>query len=115
MTGYERRFFLEMLLFRGSESNPGVMMALDEGSFCDGVALQIEKQDIELETKELWAREYALGGYIPIISKVECKNTHRSFTCITFVINHQSNRYHPSFRTNPNSEANFSSKRRTWQ
>ncbi|RYV04039.1 hypothetical protein SOPP22_01135 [Shewanella sp. OPT22] len=95
LSGYERRFCLEMLLFRGSKSNPGVMMALDKGGFCDGVALQIDKKNVEYETKKLWAREYALGGYIPVISKLECKDTHRLFTCITFVINQQSSRYLP--------------------
>ena len=93
LNGYHRKFCLNMVLARGSVDNPGIMMALDKGSYCDGVAFQIHHKNIEAETQKLWARECAFGGYKPIWTQVSVDNKNHPLPCIVFVINTDSNRY----------------------
>ena len=93
LNGYHRRFCLNMVLARGSVENPGVMMALDQGSFCDGVAFQLDQQDIDSETQKLWARECAFAGYKPTLTQVTVDGSIHPLPCIAFIINPASNRY----------------------
>ncbi len=93
LIGYHRKFCLDMYLFRGSKTLPGVMMALDKGAHCDGLAFKITNKNIDKETQKLWAREFALGGYTPILTYIKVDHEIHPLPCITFVMNVHSNRY----------------------
>ena len=93
LTGYQRRFCLNITFFRGSHEHPGLMMALDTGSHCQGLCYQIPAKLIEEETRTLWMRECSLSGYHPEWVTPELNTTDSPIPTMTFVVNPDSGRY----------------------
>jgi cation transport protein ChaC len=50
---------------RGSRERPGLMLAIDHGAGCNGLAFRITRDRIEEETFVLFRREMIAEGYIP--------------------------------------------------
>src|SRR4051794_21749929 len=55
--GWHRRFCLWLEMGRGSPDNPGLMLALDRGGTCRGVAFRIPAQQVRSELLLIWRRE----------------------------------------------------------
>ncbi|MBT2334959.1 gamma-glutamylcyclotransferase [Variovorax paradoxus] len=55
--GWHRSFCLRSIIGRGSEQQPGLMLALDRGGACHGVLLRIEAHRVREELRVLWRRE----------------------------------------------------------
>jgi cation transport protein ChaC len=64
--GWHRSFCLSMPVGRGRPDEPGLVLGLDRGGICNGVAYRIDEQDIASELPILWSREMLVGGYCPI-------------------------------------------------
>lgn len=64
--GWHRSFCLSTLVGRGTPQQPGLVLGLERGGSCRGVAYRIAEQDIASELSILWRREMLLGGYKPI-------------------------------------------------
>lgn len=64
--GYHRSFCIWAHMGRGSPENPGLMLALDRGGSCSGVALRIAPDKVTEELSILWAREMAIDTYVPV-------------------------------------------------
>lgn len=89
--GFHRRFCLWSTIGRGSPQNPGLMLALDRGGSCRGMALRIHPDAVESETDILWRREMVRGAYTPRWVRVHTgKGIVRA---ITFTINHAHDAY----------------------
>ena len=65
MTGWHRAFCLATPAGRGSLDNPGLVLGLDAGGCCDGVAFRISGEIVESELAMLWKREMLSGAYVP--------------------------------------------------
>ncbi len=91
--GYHRRFCLKMFQGRGSPETPGLMLALDHGGACKGVAFQIAAAKIREELGLLWQREMYGGAYNA--NWVNLATPTGPKRGITFVINRQHPRYLP--------------------
>ncbi|MCU0568408.1 MAG: gamma-glutamylcyclotransferase [Oculatellaceae cyanobacterium Prado106] len=89
--GYHRRFCLWTPLGRGTPENPGLVLGLDRGGSCHGVAYQIAAHDVDAELLLLWRREMVVGSYVPRWVKVFQEN--RWVEAIAFTINPQSQSY----------------------
>lgn len=65
--GWHRSFCLGWIrLYRGSPERPGVMLALDAGGSCRGVALRLPSDRVEESLLKIIRREQPLrGSYIP--------------------------------------------------
>ena len=63
--GYHRQFCLTLGLGRGSPDKPGLMLGLDRGGACVGVAHRIAAKDVASELAILWYREMLSGAYNP--------------------------------------------------
>ncbi|MFP8964962.1 gamma-glutamylcyclotransferase [Pokkaliibacter sp. CJK22405] len=63
--GWHRSFCLSVTAGRGSPEQPGLVLALDEGGSCSGVAYQLEEANVWRELELLWRREMVSGAYIP--------------------------------------------------
>ncbi|NJM71406.1 MAG: gamma-glutamylcyclotransferase [Scytonema sp. RU_4_4] len=103
--GWHRRFCLWVPQGRGTPDNPGLVLGLDRGGSCRGVAYRIAATDVQSELQLLWRREMVVGCYIPRWVKV-FDDTQR-LQAIAFVINHQHRAYSGkiSFETTVNSIA----------
>lgn len=91
LIGYHRRFCLVMKRFRGTEECPGLMLALDRGGLCRGMAFRLDPVTAEFDLKGLWKREMVTGGYRPRWSRL--KTADGQLRAITFVANRGNERY----------------------
>ncbi len=55
--GWHRRFCMKLTRWRGTHENPGLMMALDRGGSCAGIAYRLPKVDEMGQLLKLLARE----------------------------------------------------------
>ncbi len=86
--GYARRFILKDIYGgRGTVDAPGLMVALDKGVGCDGLAFRIASENIEEETDALWRRERIGPAYTPVF--VEADTAGGRVTALTFVADHE--------------------------
>ena len=90
--GYHRMFCLTLHAGRGMPEKPGLMLGIDRGGSCTGVAHRIEAEKVESELSILWMREMVSGAYEPrwVNADIEGKGKTK---VLTFVIN----RYHPRY------------------
>lgn len=90
--GYHRTFCLTLPVGRGTPEKPGLMLGIDRGGSCTGVAHRIKADEVESELAILWYREMLSGSYEPrwINGDVE---GHGPTRVLTFVINRAHPRY----------------------
>jgi cation transport protein ChaC len=89
--GWHRRFCLKMYMGRGTPETPGVMLALDHGGACRGVAFRIAAKSVREELGLLWQREMYGGAYLA--RWVEVSGGEEKFCAVTFVVNRAHPRY----------------------
>lgn len=89
--GWHRRFCLWVPQGRGTPENRGLVLGLDNGGSCRGIAYRIAAADISSELPLLWRREMIVGSYIP--RWVRVRNGTQQLPAITFVINRQHRAY----------------------
>jgi cation transport protein ChaC len=65
LRGWHRRFCLWTPLGRGTPDCPGLMLALERGGSCRGVAFRVAAADAPVELDLLWRREMLSGAYCP--------------------------------------------------
>ncbi|WP_353191145.1 gamma-glutamylcyclotransferase [Pandoraea pnomenusa] len=63
--GYHRGLYLWSRVNRGTPEQPGLVLALDRGGSCAGVALRLSAARARAELETLWYREMAMGSYRP--------------------------------------------------
>jgi len=61
--GFHRRFCLWTRLGRGSPASPGLMLGLEPGGSCRGVAYRVAADAVQTELEILWRREMIGGAY----------------------------------------------------
>lgn len=61
--GWHRRFCLWQRGFRGTPERPGVMLALDRGGQCRGLAYRLAGDDLRAALRPVWRREMRGRGY----------------------------------------------------
>ncbi|MDF1727328.1 MAG: gamma-glutamylcyclotransferase [Sulfitobacter sp.] len=91
--GFERSFCLWDEGGRGTPARPGLMLALDEGGGCEGLAFRIAEPQIEEETFVLFRREMIARAYEP--HWVDLQTAHGALKALTFVANHENERIKP--------------------
>lgn len=62
--GWHRRFCLWQRGFRGTPERPGVMLALDRGGQCRGLAYRLAGDDLRAAVRPVWRREMRGRGYV---------------------------------------------------
>lgn len=89
--GYHRRFCLETKLGRGAPDCPGLMLGLDRGGSCRGVAYRIPGDIAERELDIVWRREMVSNAYIPRWLRLATEQG--PVRAIGFVMNRRHERY----------------------
>jgi cation transport protein ChaC len=99
LQGYHRRFCLWSKMGRGTPENPGLVLGLDRGGRCRGVAYRIAGHHAADELRLLWQREMVVGSYCPRWMRVETtphgapRGTREEVRALAFLVN----REHPSY------------------
>ena len=63
--GFHRRFVFWSTSGRGSPDRPGMMLALEPGGCCSGVAFRIAPDAVDTELSSIFMRELMTGSYKP--------------------------------------------------
>jgi len=92
LRGYHRRFCLWSRTGRGSPEHPGLVLGLDRGGCCRGVAYRLDRTAAREELRLLWRREMLSASYearwVPVSIPGE-----RCAKAVAFIIN----REHPNY------------------
>jgi glutathione-specific gamma-glutamylcyclotransferase len=89
--GFHRRFCLWTHLGRGCEERPGLVLGLERGGSCRGVAYHIAPAAAREELDIIWRREMLSDAYVP--RWVAVRTPMATLRAITFTINHAHERY----------------------
>jgi cation transport protein ChaC len=100
--GWHRRFCLKLYMGRGTPECPGLMLALDRGGACRGVAFRIAANTLRQELGLLWQREMFGGAYNARWVKLAAGS--RNIRALTFVINRLHPRYTREFSVEQTAE-----------
>ena len=68
--GYHRRFCVFSHRYRGTPERPGLVLGLDRGGCCHGMAFRVPAAEGEAVMDYLWEREMVTGVYRPTWVKV---------------------------------------------
>ncbi|RKP49141.1 gamma-glutamylcyclotransferase [Trinickia fusca] len=63
--GYHRGLYLWSRVNRGTPEQPGLVLALDRGGSCTGIAFRLAGATAMPHLEALWLREMAMGSYRP--------------------------------------------------
>lgn len=91
LRGLHRRFCLWSLASRGTPQRPGLVLGLDRGGTCRGVALRLPAPLAIDELHLLWRREMVVGAYRPRWVRLDADG--RELVALTFVVR----RDHPQY------------------
>jgi cation transport protein ChaC len=91
--GWHRAFCLSTTVGRGSPAKPGLVLGLDEGGDCTGVAFRIADDVLEAELALLWKREMLAGAYVPRWLDVHDPHGARFGSAIAFTIDPAGHHY----------------------
>ncbi len=83
--GYHRSFCLWSRINRGTVDCPGLVLGLERGGRCTGVAYRLPQREAELDLRLLWRREMLLGSYEP--RWVQASGAGGKFRALAFVVN----------------------------
>jgi cation transport protein ChaC len=94
LRGLHRHFCLWSLGTRGTVKVPGLVLGLDRGGSCRGVAYRLPARCARAELALLWRREMVVGSYKPRWLQVQQLHPGgRSLTALAFVVD----RAHPQY------------------
>lgn len=91
VVGFHRRFCVYSHRYRGTPARPGLVLGLDRGGSCRGVAFRLNQGQIATACEYLWDRELSSASYQPKLLSVR----HESWQapCIAFTVD----RHHPQY------------------
>jgi glutathione-specific gamma-glutamylcyclotransferase len=89
--GYHRRFCLWTHLGRGTPDFPGLVLGLERGGSCRGVAFRVAAEAVPDELEIVWRREMVSGAYRP--TWVTVRTPEGPVRAVTFVMNRRHDRY----------------------
>jgi cation transport protein ChaC len=82
--GYHRRFCIYSLLYRGTPDRPGLVLGLDRGGSCHGMAFRVPVGEGEMALDYLWEREMITAVYRP--RWLTCRTDDGPVTALGFVV-----------------------------
>lgn len=92
LRGYHRAFCIYSNRFRGTVAAPGLVLGLDRGGACRGMAYRIAADEIPVALEALWQREMRRRVYVPRLLPVGVGSGQRR-TALTFLANRRHDGY----------------------
>jgi glutathione-specific gamma-glutamylcyclotransferase len=90
--GYHRAFCIRSTRYRGTPANPGVVLGLDRGGSCTGVAYQLAQHQRAAAIEKLYEREMRNRVYCPTLVSIILDSGQR-IEALTFTANRESDAY----------------------
>lgn len=93
LAGYTRSFCMLSIHHRGTEENPGLVLALDQGEgVCTGVAFRVQPEDETRVLADLRERELISSAYLERVLPVALADG-RGVDALAYVINRNHKQY----------------------
>ncbi len=89
--GYHRSFCLWSRINRGTPESPGLVLTLERGGSCRGLAYRLTRATDREQLSRLWRREMSMGSYIP--RWLEVHSGSDTFEALAFVVNRRCTGY----------------------
>lgn len=89
--GWHRAFCVYSHRYRGTPEKPGLVLGLDRGGSCRGMALKVARDDAVDVLAYLWDREMVTGVYRPSLLRVRAGSD--SLPCHVFVADRHHRQY----------------------
>ena len=89
--GYHREFCLWSRINRGTPEQPGLVLTLERGGSCRGIAYRLRPDSARAQLSHLWRREMSMGSYIP--RWLDCHAGGDRFEAMGFVVNRRCTGY----------------------
>lgn len=89
--GFHRAFCVYSIRYRGTEERPGLVLGLDRGGSCRGIAFRVAKTNIEATVAYLVERELITHTYSP--RDLPARTAKGRIVVRTFVVNHNHRQY----------------------
>ncbi len=93
--GYHRRFCVASLRYRGTPEKPGLVLGLDRGGSCRGMAFRVVAADAAATLDALWDREMINRTYHPRLLPLRLADGRKVAKACTFVVDRQHSQYSP--------------------
>jgi cation transport protein ChaC len=91
--GWHRQFCLSTPIGRGTPERPGLVLGLDRGGACRGLAFRIAQAEARTELELVWRREMVTGSYVPRWVKLHGDGIPDNSYAIAFTINRMARNY----------------------
>ena len=89
--GYHRSLCIYSFRHRGTPQRPGLVLGLDRGGSCHGMAFRVAADNVAGVTEYLWHREMISGVYQPIMTTIDIGG--RTAQAAAFVANPRHRQY----------------------
>jgi cation transport protein ChaC len=89
--GYHRSFCLYSPEYRGTREKPGLVLGLDRGGSCRGIAYRLPADTLAEEIDRLWVRE--MTGYVYDMRRVHAVTAQGPITAYAFAVRRDSRDY----------------------
>jgi glutathione-specific gamma-glutamylcyclotransferase len=93
LTGYRRCFCIYSVYHRGTARRPGLVLGLDRGGACEGIAYRVAASHAAETVRYLRAREQVNGVYREAHVPVELAQERREVLALTYIVE----RAHPNY------------------
>lgn len=91
LRGYHRSFCIYSNRYRGTVTAPGLVLGLDRGGACNGMAYRIDAAEMTVALETLWQREMRRRVYVPRMLTVRIGA--RSYRALAFLANREDTGY----------------------
>lgn len=92
--GYHRRFCIASFRYRGTPERPGLVLGLDAGGCCRGIAFQVAAERVPAVMDYLWEREMFTRAYRPRMLTLRLEGAaERRVSACAFVVDRQHGQY----------------------
>ncbi len=93
--GFHRSLCLWSRVYRGTPEQPGLVLGLEPGGCCRGIAFRLPAPSVLRELRALWAREMVTGSYQPRWLRVHVRSAAvaEPITAIAFVMDRNASGY----------------------
>jgi cation transport protein ChaC len=94
LEGEQRAFCVASHIYRGTPEKPGLVLGLDRGGSCRGIAFHVSEANRDTVLAYLRARELVTNAYLEVERQVRLDRPERDYVrALTYVVN----RSHPQY------------------
>lgn len=97
LTGYHRAFCIYSIHYRGSQRQPGLVLGLDRGGVCDGIAFRVSPERQQEALAYLRRRELIYGVYREVLVPVNVARAQGQAPATVWALTYIAERAHPAY------------------